>query len=209
MAKRKRSNVRLAIVGAKRRAALGFKVRTGRAIVVAVGGPIDAPEILGKVRVDVAFSFDEGAVFHVGQGLPVEKARVFVRDAESRFIERARAELAAFTARLGAKVVGAGMVAAAAKPLPPLEAILRSHPLVHAAEGELYRRIFSEAGAAFGFRPTRVSPDALTKIAATASGLTPTKLATRLAAMGKASGKPWAADQKQAALAAWIALVNA
>jgi hypothetical protein len=209
MAKRPRSNARLAIVGAKRRAALGFKVRTGRAIVVAVGGPIDSPEVLGKVRVDVAFSFDEGAVFHVGQELPVEKARVFVRDAESRFTERARAELAAFTARLDAKVVGASMVAAAAKPLPPLEAILRSHPLVHAAEGELYRRIFSEAGAALGFRPTRVSPDALSKSAATASGLTPAKLATRLAVMGKASGKPWAADQKQAALAAWIALVNA
>ena len=30
----------------------------------------------------------------------------------------------------------------------------------------------------------------------------------RLDGLGKASGKPWAADQKQATLAAWIALAG-
>jgi hypothetical protein len=101
------------------------------------------------------------------------------------------------------------MVAAAAKPLPPLAAILKSHSLVHAAEGELYRRVFSEAGAALGARPTRVPANAFARRAAAALGLTPAKLAARLAAMGKASGKPWAADLKQAALAAWLALATA
>jgi hypothetical protein len=196
-------------VAAKRRAALGFKVHIGRAAVVAVGGPVDAPEILAKARIDVASTFDEGAVFHVGQGLPIETARSLVRDSEIRFAERACAELAAFTSRLGAKVVAAGMVAAAAKPLPPLESILKSHPLVHAAEGELYRRVFAKAGAALGAPPTRVPADALAQSAAAALGLTPAKLAARLAAMGKASGKPWAADQKQAALVAWLALATA
>jgi hypothetical protein len=196
-------------VAAKRRAALGFTVRTGRAAVVAVGGSIEAPEVLAKAQIEVATSFEEGAVFHVGQEMPIEEARAFLRDAETRFVERARAELAAFTGRLEATIVAAGMAAKAAKPLPPLESILKSHPLVHAAEGELYRRVFAEAGAALGARPTRVPPDALDRRAATALGLAPAKLAARLAAMGKASGKPWAADQKQAALAAWLALAGA
>jgi hypothetical protein len=196
-------------VATKQRAALGFTVHIGRAAVVAVGGPSDAPEILAKAHIQVAFTFDEGAVFHVGQELPLEKARALIHDAEIRFAEKARAELASFVERLGAKVVAAGMVAAAAKSLPPLEAILKAHPLVHAAEGELYRRVFSEAGAALGVRPTRIPADALADRAAAAIRVTPAKLAARLAAMGKASGKPWAADQKQATLAAWIALVNA
>ena len=195
-------------MAAKRRAALGLKVRIGRAVVVAVGGPADAAEILAKAHIQVAFTFEEGAVFHAGQELPIEKARVLVRDAEARFTERARVELAAFAAQLDAKIVGAAMVAAPAKVLPPIESILKAHPLVHAAEGELYRRVFAGAAAAIGARPKRVAPDALEPRAAAALGLTPAKLAARLAALGKASGKPWAADQKQAALAAWLTLAS-
>src|SRR6185369_5929016 len=52
-----------------RRAALGLKVRTGRAVVVAMGGAVDVPAIFAKLRIDVAFTFDEGAVYHVAQGL--------------------------------------------------------------------------------------------------------------------------------------------
>jgi len=194
--------------GAKGRAALGFKVRTGRAVVVAVGGPADAPQILAKARIDVASTFDEGAVFHVAQTLPIDAARALVRDAEIRFIERASTELAAFTTTLEARIVAAGMVAAAARPLPPVESILKSHALVHAAEGELYRRVFAEAAAAVGARPARIPPDTLAPSIAAALGVTPARLTERLAAMGKAAGRPWAADQKQAALVAWLALIG-
>ena len=194
---------------AARSAALGFSVHTGRAVVVAVAGPPDAAEILAKARIDVATTFDDGAVFHVGQQLPLEAARVLAHDAEVRFSELARSELAAFTGRLDARLVAAGMVAAEPKPLPPLEAILKSHALVHAAEGELYRRVFATAAAALGVEPQRVPADALARQTGAALGLPPSKLAARLATMGKASGKPWAADQKQAALVAWLALATA
>ena len=195
-------------MAAKARAALGFSVHIGKAAVVAVGGAADAPEVLGKAALQVATTFEEGAVFHMGQELPLDEARALIRDSEARFTERARDQLAAFVAQLGARVVAAGMVAGPLKALPPVESILKAHPLVHAAEGELYRRVFSAAAAARGAVPERMAADALAGRAAAAAGLTPAKLAARLAAMGKASGKPWAADQKQAALAAWIALVG-
>jgi hypothetical protein len=184
-------------------------VRIGRATVVAVGGPADAPEILAKAHIQVAWTFEEGAVYHMGQELPLERAVALVQESESKFTERARDELAAFVGRLEAKVAAAGMVAGPPKTLPPIETILKAHPMVHAAEGELYRRVFTEAAAALGARPTRVPADALEKKAAAALGLTPAKIAAHLAAMGKASGKPWAADQKQAALVAWLALATA
>jgi hypothetical protein len=177
--------------------------------VVAVGGPADAPEILGKAQIQVAFTFDEGAVFHAGEGLPADEAVALAREREVLFTERARVELAAFIARLDARIVAARLVAAPAKRLPPVESILKSHALVHAAEGELYRRVFAGAAAALGARPERVPPDQLAGSAAAALGLTPAKLAARLAAMGKASGRPWAAEQKQAALVAWLALATA
>jgi hypothetical protein len=190
-------------------AALGFNVRTGWAAVVAVGGPPDAPEVLAKTRIDVATTFEEGAVYHMGQEMPLAEAAVFIRDSERRFVERARAGLVDFAARLAGKVAGAGMAAALPRSLPPMESILKVHPLVHAAEGELYRRVFAEACASLGPAPARVPPDALAKRVAAATGLTPAKVTARLAVMGKASGKPWAADQKQATLAAWLALATA
>jgi hypothetical protein len=148
-------------------------------------------------------------VYHVSQDLPIEQARALVHDAEARFRERARVQLAAFVAALDPPVVAAGMAAATAKPAPPLEKILKVHPLVHAAEGELYRRVFSEASAAIGFPPPRMPADALGRKIADALGLTPEKVAARLAEMGKASGRPWTADQKNASLAAWYALIVA
>jgi len=192
----------------KQRIALGFVTHIGRAAVLALAGPPEVPAILAKARIDVATTFDEGAVFHVGQELPIAEARTLVESSELRFAERARTQLAAFVARLDAKVVAAGMVAPVAKSLPPLEQILKAHAVVHAAEGELYRRVFIEAGAALGARPTRVPADGLAKRVAAALGLTAAKLDARLAALGKASGRPWAADQKQAALVAWLALLT-
>lgn len=192
----------------KRRAALGLKVRIGRAVIVAVGGPAEAPEILAKTRIDVATTFDEGAVFHVVQQLPIDEARARVRDAERRFIRQARAALGAFVAELDVAVVAAGMAAAAAKTLPAFEVILKAHPLVHAAEGELYRRVFAQAAGGLDVPPARLPPDTLTTRLTSALGFTPAKLTARLSAMGKASGRPWAVDQKEATLAAWVALLG-
>jgi hypothetical protein len=196
-------------VASKTPATLGFTVRIGRAVVVALRGPWDAPEILGKTRIDVATTFEEGAVFHMAQELPLEQTRALVRESERRFTERARAALVDFTKGLGVKVKAAALVAPEPKVLPPIEAILKAHPLVHAAEGELYRRVFIEAGGAVGARPTRVPPDALAGKVGKAAGITPARVAARLAELGKTSGRPWAADHKRAALAAWLVLFSA
>ena len=195
-------------MSAKTKAALGFKPRTGKSTVIAVSGKAEAPVILVKALAQVAFTFEEGAIFHVAQEKPFADARVFLRDRERAFVARAREEL---TRIIGSEIeiVGAVLAAPPPKQLPPLESILKAHPLVHAAEGELYRRVFAEACSALGAQPERVPAEALASRVGKAVGLSPTKVAAHLAAMGKASGKPWAAEQKEAALAAWLALATA
>jgi len=186
---------------------LGLKPRTGRAAVVAIAGPVDAPRILFKTRIDVATTFEEGAVFHVAQALPLKEARTRVEASERRFIERARVELAKIQRQLGAPLVTAGLVAGKPKPLPALESILKAHPLVHAAEGALYRRVFAAACSKLCATPPFSFPqEKLVMGLATALAIAPEVLLARLAAMGKASGRPWAQEQKQATLAAWMAL---
>lgn len=191
------------------RIALGLTVKTGRAIVVALRGPAASPEILVKTRIDVATTFDEGAVYHAGQQLGVAKARALIERSERTFIQRARAALSAVVEPLDARVAAAMLVAPEPKPPPPLETILKAHPLVHAAEIELYRRVFTSAVSALWQAPTRVPPDPLAKQLATALQLTPAKLEAQLAALGKAAGRPWTADHKHATRAAWLALARA
>lgn len=172
------------------RAALGFKTHTGWAAVVAVAGG----EVLLKRRIEMARDFATGAVFHAGQELPFEKAKALIESSEARFVAIARDSIEGLLGELrGCEVVGSGIVAGNPKPLPPLDAILKSHALVHAAEGELYRRVVARACEAC-------------RIPARMVALKNGGHAAEIAAMGKKSGRPWAADQKEAALAALLVL---
>jgi hypothetical protein len=176
-----------------KRAALGFKSHTGWAAVVAVAGG----EVVLKGRVEMASTFASGAVFHAGQELPLENAKALIHSSEAKFEAKARQAISGLLAELGAldcEVIGAGIIAGSPKPLPPVEAILRSHALVHAAEGELYRRMIARGCEGCGIPVKWVALKG------------PGARADSIAAMGKKSGRPWAADQKEAALAALIAL---
>lgn len=186
--------------------ALGLRVRTGKTAVVAVRGPAAAPAVIAKTIIQVAFTFEEGAVFHAAQEMPTAQARAHVESAERRFKKLAQEKLAAFVEDLGADVAAVRLAAPEATPLPALEKIVKAHPLVHAAEIELYRRVFFAACEEIDAPVKRVD-DAATKVAVVL-GWKPAKVAAHLAAMGKASGRPWAAEQKEAALAAWLALAS-
>ncbi len=115
-----------------RRAALGFSPHIGWAAVVAISGPHDAPSVVAKHRVEMATTFETGAVYHAGQALPVARAEALVRSSEKTFSAAAQASIAAFAAalcRLGLEPIASAVLAGGAKPLPPLETILRSHAL--------------------------------------------------------------------------------
>ena len=194
-----------------KQAALGIKSHTGWAAVVALAGPVAAAEVVAKRRIDVATSFEVGAVYHKGQELPFERAEALVRSSEEKFERLAREALAELTADLRAadcEAVASGIVAGDGKPLPPLASILKSHALVHAAEGDLYRRVFARASEACRIPVVSIPAKELERRTAGALRIAPAELATRVAALGKAYGPPWARDQKEAAMAAWIALAT-
>jgi hypothetical protein len=195
----------------ERRAALGFSPHIGWAAVVAISGPPDAPSVVAKQRIDMATTFDTGAVYHVGQGIPLDRAEALVRSSEKTFAAIAQARIAALAAEvrdLGLELVASAVLAGGGKPLPPLDAILRSHALVHAAEGELYRRVLARASEACAIPAALVPAKDLPARVAAASGVPEKRVVSLLAELGKASGKPWARDQKDAALAAWLALAG-
>ncbi len=194
------------------RAALGFRAHTGWAASVAVGA--EGPRVVDRRRVDLAESRDVEAaeVFHLAAdvalpaaGKLIERARAAARRLARAGIDAACADLAS----AGHEVVAIGVVLGNGRLPDELEAILRSHPLIHTAEGELYRSALVDAGQDRGLPVTGVASKELFPRATSVLGVADDELRRRLVELGRDVGKPWAQDQKESALVAWLALASA
>ncbi len=127
--------------------------------------------------------------------------------AQAEDLIRGWLEQAAANAREGLRQVAVTVESAAAelracalfgqpKPLPTLERILSSHPFLHAAEGQMSRVALSMAAEAEGVPVIHIAPERATGEA----------VASAVARIGRTAGPSWAADQRRAAAAAWLAL---
>ena len=77
---------------------------------------------------------------------------------------------------------------------------------MHKAEGVLFRDALVRAGEACGLRLVAIPEKHLTTHAQSALGAPASGLARKVATLGKSVGPPWGKDQKDAALAALVAL---
>jgi hypothetical protein len=90
--------------------------------------------------------------------------------------------------------------------LPPLPQILGSHPMIHTAEGEFFRRAIHDALVMLEIPVRKTVERELFTRASEEFRCSPARLKSRLAAVGRGLGAPWTTDQKNSALAACIAL---
>jgi hypothetical protein len=192
-------------------AAIGFKAHIGWAFAVVVAQDGGRVEVLARQRVAMLDTFETAAVYHQGheRGLSAEQARPMIDSALRESAARARAGIASLAASFAGRcrLGRAAILAGSGRPLPPLEAVLRSHPLVHAAEGEMYRHAVASACESLGLSVLRLPAKELYERAAEALGMNQSALRTRLAALGRQAGKPWGSEQRECALAAWVAAV--
>src|SRR4051794_37924020 len=126
------------------RTVLGFRAHSGWAAMVAVAGTIDSPRVVDRTRLIIADPEHPGSrqPYHAAAGLPLAAAEALVRDAvessRALALESLRAALYSLRAR-GHEVVGSVVLLGSGKPLPSLPKILGAHPLIHTAEGEMFR----------------------------------------------------------------------
>ena len=90
----------------------------------------------------------------------------------------------------------------------PLESILASHALAHAAEGRLYQRALLQGAESCGIDALAVPKRSIWEQGESALGVTGAELRQWIYELRREVGPPWAEDQKLAALAAWIALAR-
>jgi hypothetical protein len=194
------------------RAALGFSVHTGWAAMVAVSGPATSAAVLDRRRLVMIPGSDPESprfVYHAARELQLEPAERLIRESAELSHGRAKAALQAVVEELGTReyqTVAVGIIVGNRPLSAALDAILKSHSLVHAAEGELFREAIRSASRTVGIPIAEVRAKDLHARAATALGVSDGRVAQVLARIGRAAGKPWAKDQKDACLAALSAL---
>jgi len=195
-------------------AAVGFRAHSGWAALVMLAGPLRSPTVVVRTRIELI----DPAI--PGSKQPYHAARELDREAAAKHVQRCadtakhlaeqsiRALLREWKAR-DHEVAGAGLVLGSGRPLPDFEAILASHPLLHTAEGELFRQALAHASERCGLTVTGVKERELFARAEAALRIPAGQLQNRLQEMGKIIGSPWRQDEKYSALGAWMALASA
>lgn len=194
-------------------AALGFRAHSGWAAVVAVAGTPHRPQILDRRRIEIADRSIPGSLqpYHAAEELPFERAKKLLKRCEAgsaRLAHKAVGELVGDLTAKGYAVAGCGLLLASGRPLPPLESVLASHALIHAADGEHFRDALVRAGERKGLSVLRVPERELYAAAALRFRTSTLALQASISEAGKPLGPPWTADQKLAALVAWLVLAG-
>ena len=187
---------------------IGLRAKTARAIAVVIGGPLDAPIVLAKSEIKL---FDPkipatAQPYHVVMELPWERSQREVQKyarAIERVAKKAVGDLIKQQTLLGMKVRGLGIVGAGDR---DLARIGNFHIRAHAAEGVLFRHVLNVAAEAHGLK-WRLFPDKeFAALTTDELGRQASRIKRKIDELGRTVPAPWRADEKQAAMAAWLML---
>jgi hypothetical protein len=191
--------------------ALGFRVHSGWAVVVAVSLGKSAPVVLERRRVHLVntFTYTFRQPYHTAEKMPLAEAQQFIAQVEKeakQLAHRMIHEMQSEFEKLEIKLTRGSLLLASGRPLPGLEKILASHALIHTADGELFREALSYAARRCGVEMVGMKERELLERARETLHMQPTSLLRRVTELGKPFGSPWSQDEKFATLAAWLAL---
>jgi len=191
------------------KAAFGFKAHSGWAALIVLGGSGGDFTVLDRRRVDLVEEEWAKQPYHAAEDLVSNEARKIVKrgiDSARRIalrqmraaIKRARDE--------GHEVVACALLAGEPMPEWTVDEILAVHFRMHKAEGVLFRDVLARAAEACDLALIEIREKSLLASALATLEVPEATLSKRIASLGKSVGPPWGKDQKDAALAAMMAL---
>jgi hypothetical protein len=194
-------------------AAIGVRAHSGWAALVAIVGTRRSIEVADRRRIEIAEAGIDGSrqPYHRAEGMPMEEAAKYLDRCERAAERLAREALEEVLDRLGKEKRAprvCGLLLASGRPLPDLRAILASHALIHAADGEHFREAFARASGRLNLPLFRVREKQVLERASSALAIPAGRLADQVGGLGRSIGPPWTQDQKLAVLAAWLALAG-
>ncbi len=189
-------------------ASIGFRAKTAKAIAVALTRGSSTPIYLARWEVALHDPHlpATSQPHHEVMELPWAAAQSAVRQFERRIESVASEALAKLLAELQSKGFRVSRVGVVGSPDRALEKIGNPHIRAHAAEGILFRRVLEVAASQHKLEGRSFSDRRFEEIIATELRRNPQEVKEALTAIGRVAGKPWRADERAAATAAWLML---
>jgi hypothetical protein len=185
-----------------KRAAIGLKTKTGRAIAVVLAGSADNPEFVCREELRL---YDENVSdsiqpYHQVMEMPWSDWDAALEPKIAAIDNIANSALGTFIEAMRSRKLRIACVVVIGPDDRKLERIGNPHIRAHAGEGVLYRAVMERAAKKHRI-PTRTFADPEDALGRPSREVK--KVLTRL---GEAAGPPWRSEEKSAAMAAWIAL---
>ena len=186
-------------------------MRPGRAVVVILKGTRRAPGIVLRHEIDLADPWVRESMHPYHQELGDSgahgiRARRRGCTAAGKSAKHAVRSLLRDMRSHGLVPRGAAIVVAS---LADPAQIPGAHARAHAQEGKLYRDAVGDALATYGLRVATWPGKSIRSVAVARLGLSEQDVDGMLKVFSRGVGTPWRAPEKQAALAAWLALSKA
>ncbi len=191
--------------------AFGMKAHSGWAALMVVGKGDGDGECLVVDRRRIELVEEEWAKqpYHAAEDLKPDAARDLVErgvEAAQRIAAREMRAAVERERERGNEVAACAVLVGNPMPDWTTEEILAVHFRMHKAEGVLFRDALVRAAKTCGLRLVSIPERLLLKHAGSALGAPAGSLVKKTATLGKSVGPPWGKDQKDAALAALVAL---
>ena len=188
------------------RCAAGFTIKSGWAAAVLIAGPVKTPVVLDTRRVEISDPGvpDAKQPYHAGFGTARDagdELKRLVSSVKSYGGKSVRAVLREYAKQ--AAVRGAGVVVGS---LIDPQTIGNDHIRIHAMEGRLFREVVIEAAEQSGLKCAVVRERDLYEAAAKKLKLSEAAIRKTLTDIGRNVERGWRAEQKAAALSAWVLL---
>jgi hypothetical protein len=194
------------------RVAFGLKAHSGWSALVVLGVSDSGYHVIDRRRMELV---EEGTAhwaaqpYHAAERSHPDEAQDIVRRGTEAARRVALREMKAAVMRLSEiqhEIVACGLLVPEPMPDWSTEEILPVHFRMHKAEGVLFPDAIAGAAKASGLSLVTIREKRLWEVAEEAMGTARRALMNRIEALGKVVGPPWGKDQKNAALAAMIAL---
>ena len=194
-------------------AAIGFSAHSGWAAMVVLGGSAAAPELLARSRVQLIDDHDPESKqpYHAVEFLCVEEATGRLDGYMAVATRLAHDSIRAQCEQLqehGIVIKSVGIIDSSSRKQVSLPAILASHALIHAADGDHFRNALFVAAEQCRLQVSRIPAKGLEAHAGKCLRSPVNRILGTVDKLGLGKGPPWGADQKKAALLAWTLLVS-
>ena len=189
--------------------AFGLKAHSGWAALVVISKQNGDYVVVDRRRIQLVEENWAKQPYHAAEGCKPEVARDLVTRgiaAANRIALRELRSSVKQEEKRGNKVVGCGVLVTDPMPDWSVDEILAVHFRMHKAEGVLFREVLCTAAEKCKMPLARVYEKSLGAFPEKTLKMSAANLTQTISLLGKSVGPPWGKDQKEAAVAAMIAL---